>query len=366
MGMFDFIKKKKKDVLPVPSAPAETTAPKDNLDTKVMPPLDMPNFNAQSNPDNPIMDTPSDIPNVAPSLNSQELKDENLEMPPNDTTPISDIPPINVNQDMDAPPTPSSDLNLESNSFQESMASSVEEAQVNNLIQDKEEVEFPIPEESDKINELNLEPAASDEMPISEEDNLKNIAPLEPLKLNEMNTNKSFSEEDELSDSMDPTQNLELEKPVFNKETIEEKERPVSEENLAINKDSIIEENPELVPNNEENLTPYKPEDLSPTIQTITEPISQEDDYDSNIEEDSTRFIRKQIVNDSLFVNVDTFKEISELVNGLGNESKIAEESLLRIKDITLSKEKVYDKWRINLEQIEHELIQLDKLLFNV
>lgn len=75
---------------------------------------------------------------------------------------------------------------------------------------------------------------------------------------------------------------------------------------------------------------------------------------------------QRRIINESLFVNVDVFRKTVELINSLSDESKMAEESLFRIKDITLGKEKIYDKWQTDLEQVERELIQLDKLLFNV
>ncbi len=76
--------------------------------------------------------------------------------------------------------------------------------------------------------------------------------------------------------------------------------------------------------------------------------------------------IRKRIINDSMYVNVEVFREVAEYVNALENDSRVAEETLFRIKDIVLSKEKIYDKWRNDLEQVERELIQLDKILFNV
>ncbi len=76
--------------------------------------------------------------------------------------------------------------------------------------------------------------------------------------------------------------------------------------------------------------------------------------------------IRKRIINDSMFVNVEVFKDVAEFVNALENDSRVAEETLFRIKDIIHNREKVYDKWRNDLEQVERELIQLDKILFNV
>jgi len=60
------------------------------------------------------------------------------------------------------------------------------------------------------------------------------------------------------------------------------------------------------------------------------------------------------------------FRGVSDIVNSLENDTKVAEEALLRIKDIVIGKEKVFDKWQKDLELIEQELIQLDKILFNV
>ena len=109
-------------------------------------------------------------------------------------------------------------------------------------------------------------------------------------------------------------------------------------------KNNYINENPDLNPQKQD---------------IINEPVE-------DVPPELNQGISNAVIKDSLFLNVDVFKDVSDLINNLGSESKIAEEALLRIKDITLNKEKVYDKWRINLEQIEHELIQLDKLLFNV
>ena len=69
--------------------------------------------------------------------------------------------------------------------------------------------------------------------------------------------------------------------------------------------------------------------------------------------------------NEDLFVNVEVFRSVADLVNGMGGHSKTAEEALFRLKDIAISKEKIYDKYQKDLEQVEQELIQLDKILFN-
>lgn len=78
------------------------------------------------------------------------------------------------------------------------------------------------------------------------------------------------------------------------------------------------------------------------------------------------RQIVRRVIDRDLFISVDDFREIANMVGSLGDETKMSEEGLLRIKDVTLGKEKVYDKWQNDLEQIEKELIQLDKVLFKM
>jgi hypothetical protein len=76
--------------------------------------------------------------------------------------------------------------------------------------------------------------------------------------------------------------------------------------------------------------------------------------------------IARRVIDRDLYINVEDFRTIANLVGSLGDETKMSEEGLLRIKDVTLGKEKVYDKWQNDLEQIEKELIQLDKVLFKM
>jgi hypothetical protein len=76
--------------------------------------------------------------------------------------------------------------------------------------------------------------------------------------------------------------------------------------------------------------------------------------------------IARRVIDHDLFINVEDFRQIANLVGSLGDETRMGEEGLLRVKDITLGKEKVYDKWQVDLEQIEKELIQLDKVLFKM
>ncbi len=83
-------------------------------------------------------------------------------------------------------------------------------------------------------------------------------------------------------------------------------------------------------------------------------------------EEIASAALSKRIINDSMFISLDDFREVVDLINNLGSESKMADETLLRVKDITISKEKVYDKWQDDMEEVEKELIQLDKLLFKL
>jgi hypothetical protein len=78
------------------------------------------------------------------------------------------------------------------------------------------------------------------------------------------------------------------------------------------------------------------------------------------------RTVSRRLIDRDLYISVDDFREMSGFVNSLGDETKMAEEGLLRIKDVTLNKEKVYDKWQSDLEQVEKELIQLDKMLFKM
>jgi len=74
----------------------------------------------------------------------------------------------------------------------------------------------------------------------------------------------------------------------------------------------------------------------------------------------------RRVINHTLFINVEEFRSIAGIIAGLSDDAKGAEETLFRIKDVALGREKVFDKWQNDLELVERELIQLDKLLFNV
>jgi hypothetical protein len=383
MGILDFMKKKKGNVQDVPSAPMQPNSGA-GLDTKAMPPLDMPNLNPQANLNQPGMNT--GMQNVASSLNPQELNSNNMDMSTQNNSQNMDIPPINVEQNMDAPPMPSTpDMqnnapinNPIENPVNESAFPATEPSQMNiDFGQEKEEMEFPLSEdESEKLNEIGLEPAANDEMPnlddnkfeepmtpvnpILDNPEVKNfeepMTPIEPLKLNEINQKETV--EEPLA-PLEPKPQIDVESPVpdMNSDYI-----PDMQDNQTPTEVQPPMQDPSNQPMDEnfstdEMFTPGE-EIQEPSI--LNEPTAQE------IPSELNQPIEKTVVKDSLFLNVNVFKDVSDLINNLGNESKIAEDALLRIKDITLTKEKVYDKWRINLEQIEHELIQLDKLLFNV
>jgi hypothetical protein len=388
MGMFDFMKKKGDNKQGVPSAPIQP-ASATGLDNKAMPSLDMSNINTQPNVNSGTMNTPSEIPDVASSLNSQELNSNNLDMQMQNNSPISDIPPINVEQNMDAPPMAEPDMLNNNNQVNEPSFPSLDNHQmaddnqmINNNVQEKEEIEFPISEdESEKLNEIDLEPAAKYEMPdlndtnkeiqepmtqvepILDNKEIKSIeepmTPIEPLKLNEINQKENLEINEPLI-PLEPSQNMQEENPDsnMNSEFIPNME---DDPNLIQPEIPVQMDQVDNQPMNETFSTDdaFNP-DLNPQKQDIiNEPVE-------DVPPELNQGISNAVIKDSLFLNVDVFKDVSDLINNLGSESKIAEEALLRIKDITLNKEKVYDKWRINLEQIEHELIQLDKLLFNV
>jgi len=108
-------------------------------------------------------------------------------------------------------------------------------------------------------------------------------------------------------------------------------------------------------------------EEVSEPPAEITEPVAplptETPEAHDIVDEE---IMTSKIIDETLFVNVGVFRHIAEVVNSMSNESKVAEDALFRIKDLTLNKEKVFDKWQNDLEQMERELIHLDKLLFNI
>jgi len=105
------------------------------------------------------------------------------------------------------------------------------------------------------------------------------------------------------------------------------------------------------------------PDIEAPTIESPEEYLNKEEEKLS-LEPETTP--TRRVINHSLFINVDEFRSIASIIAGLSDDAKSAEETLFRIKDVALGREKVFDKWQTDLELVERELIQLDKMLFNV
>ena len=65
-----------------------------------------------------------------------------------------------------------------------------------------------------------------------------------------------------------------------------------------------------------------------------------------------------------LFVNMDGYKEILGDIDNMKNELKDAEELIGRLNDIKNAKDKEFEKWRSELEDIQRKLLYVDKVIF--
>jgi hypothetical protein len=127
----------------------------------------------------------------------------------------------------------------------------------------------------------------------------------------------------------------------------------------------VFEEEPEEEPMEE----PEEPKYQKPVVQAksvvrpATRPI-----YERDIPRDMDipPTVEKQMINNSMYVNVAVFRKAAQVINNLGEQTRVSEETLMRIKDITQNKDKVYEKWLHELEGLEKEMIHLDKMLFNM
>ena len=106
-----------------------------------------------------------------------------------------------------------------------------------------------------------------------------------------------------------------------------------------------------------------------PEQQPVMDSSWQNESFNPNPEEqeaDKPSDISKRVIDDTLYINLENYKEIMGLINSFTDETKAADDTLLRVKDIVSEKDKIYDKWEHEMEAVEKELIQLDKLLFKM
>jgi len=370
MGMFDFMKKKKE---PVPSAP-DIPGP----DTKSVPPLDLPDakMDAPPTPDGK-QPTMSDIaaglnlPGDAQSQPAPDTQGENIpgiwQQPSQNSWPQNPHPvnPPKVPPQM--PKEPPQEIELPSDPIDPFSDS---------------EHDLGFPDEPQKSAEVSPDPA-EDEGPdffqnTPDEPETEEIKPVEEIKHPDF-TQPQFSEpepkEEQLYTKPEPAQE---QQPIEDKQTVSE-EPPTKDEEQSSSTEEMSQDDLQ-----NENL--QGPQDISDKFSAPSKeysdnlPLFHEEEPQEEVPEELDPFREdmpaskkfsgpvpsRKIINQALYINVEEFQNIAHILNGLGDDAKTAEDTLFRIKDIALGREKVFDKWQGDIESVERELIQLDKLLFNV
>jgi len=328
MGMFGFLKKKNDAV---PSAP-----------------------------DTP-QNVPGNAPQPAPAMDLPEIKLDGMDQPP---SPDTYSEPSGLNQQL--PPQPS-----------------MEDVQPDyDAMQGIQPPDQPNLQES--LQQLPSEDAFSDSLFPNEEDTLQ--------KPEETGPNSPA----ESLDSFAPDTEESVEAPKMPEKAAKAKLHDFEQLNQEMKMPEQPEEHPQEKPEEQPEIEPIEPQDFDEPVNVdetlpgapnpeITEPEIEEESvqqqYQEAVKDTSEEFDEdvynaepapslltpeRRVVNQALFINVDHFKNIADIINGLSDDAKGAEETLFRIKDVVLGREKVFDKWQNDLEQVERELIQLDKLLFNV
>jgi len=299
----------------------EQTAPEQLVsgpDSSIAPSLDLPDIKI----DGPKPDTP---PQPAPSEMSEQFP-----LPPEQKEPsieplkLDDIKPPGQEPDLpgivpDMPPAPQE-------STEQSMQSMPDMPEQPSMPEMPEQPSMPEMSDQPSMPEMPDQPSMP-EMP--EQPSMPDMS------ASDMQADKlDLPDMPEMSDT-DPIQ------------TAEEDMRPQDIESMPV-EDSIPK-----MPDQQVEEMPEMPEPDMPTEQMPEMPEPE-------------KITPGKLINDSLYVNVDVFRSTAEIINSLSDESRMAEEALMRVKDITLGKEKIYDRWQNDLEQLERELIQLDKMLFNM
>jgi hypothetical protein len=64
-----------------------------------------------------------------------------------------------------------------------------------------------------------------------------------------------------------------------------------------------------------------------------------------------------------VFVKIDDFKEIAEIVGMLREKLGDAKHRLEKLSEIKAKEDAMIDKWRAGIEEVEHHMEDVDKML---
>ena len=65
-----------------------------------------------------------------------------------------------------------------------------------------------------------------------------------------------------------------------------------------------------------------------------------------------------------MYVRVDKFREILAGTRTIKNNLKIANQSIQKLNDIDANSDRVFEKWRNSMVDLQKKLIFIDKILF--
>jgi hypothetical protein len=70
------------------------------------------------------------------------------------------------------------------------------------------------------------------------------------------------------------------------------------------------------------------------------------------------------IEKEPIFVRVDDYREILEGMTRIRNNLKEATDLVLRLNELKNEEDKEFDKWRLELEDVQRKLMYVDKIIF--
>jgi len=316
MGIFDFMKKKKDQ------APQQSVS---GPDLSVTPSLDLPDIKIEPSAP-PTQGGPSDVPPGMEPPPQIDTGGRAMDAPPSmdvPSTPSMDMPKI------DEPPKPKPDEMGEKYPLPPGQAPGSVDIKLDDIP--------PASPREDSESDLPGMPDDLPPQPESQEEPQEHLPVEEPMPKMPEADDLMPDKPDIPEDSEEPVQFADSEEPV----------------NLA------SDEYPQAIPSMPESRVEEQP----PKALEVEHDVEEEHMPEMP---EPKQVVTTRLVDDSFFINVETFKSAAELINSLSEESRMAEEALLRVKDITLGKEKIFERWQSDLEQLERELIQLDKMLFNM
>ncbi len=110
---------------------------------------------------------------------------------------------------------------------------------------------------------------------------------------------------------------------------------------------------------------PFMPPKSMPSAKPIEEPKPQKAYFDiPEKEEIEIREEGKEILKRPLFVKSDNFRDVIDDINTIKSRIKESEYIVQSLNDIKNTRDKEFEKWRNNVEDIQRKLMGVDRMLF--